>query len=388
MNAPLDSLVYSQQSTPEINLAAPTDRRADIDAKQVRLATLLPEVGCEGLLVLDPDNFAWLTAGGAARGSADPADLPALYFSPEGRWALCSNVDSQRLFDEELDGLGFQLKEWPWHWGRTQLLADLCQGRKVGCDVAFQGCKVVADHLRPLRRQMSSYEQACYRALGQLVSHALEATCRTLAVGETEREVAGQLSHRLLHRGAYPVLIGVAADGRARHYRQFGFTSAPIRSLCVVRAVARKYGLCAAASRTVCLGPPDAAARRDHDTCCKVSASYIASSWPDAMVKQILGSGRRFYQMSDAEHEWLQAPQGNITGRAAIELPLLPTSEDLLRSGWVVTWHTSAGAALSCDTFLITDDGPRAVTAPEHWPLKRIRLQGAEFVRPDLLIRS
>ena len=42
---------------------------------------------------------------------------------------------------------------------------------------------------------------------------------------------------------------------------------------------------------------------------------------------------------------------------------------------------------MSCDTFLISEEGPRSITAAENWPLKRIRVQGAEFVRPDLLIR-
>src|SRR5207249_7734032 len=130
------------------------------------------------LLVLEPENFTWLTAGGAARGVADPADLPALYFSPEGRWALCSNVDSQRIFDEEIDGLGFQLKEWPWHWGRAGLLADLCQGRNVAADTPIEGCQSLAEQLRKLRLTLSEYDRACYRALGQVLSHALEATGR------------------------------------------------------------------------------------------------------------------------------------------------------------------------------------------------------------------
>src|SRR5262249_55680442 len=135
-------------------------------------------------------------------------------------------------------------------------------------------------------------------------------------------------------------------------------------------------------------GPPDPAVRRDHDTACKVTATYIASSWPDAVVRQILGSGRRIYQVSGAEHEWLHGPQGCVTGRAPVELALTPHCEDVLGSGWAVNWRASAGAALSCDTFLITDEGPRAVTVPENWPLKRIRIQGAEFVRPDLLVRT
>jgi hypothetical protein len=39
---------------------------------------------------------------------------------------------------------------------------------------------VVGNQLRHLRRKLSTYEQACYRALGQIISHALEACCRTL----------------------------------------------------------------------------------------------------------------------------------------------------------------------------------------------------------------
>jgi Xaa-Pro dipeptidase len=226
MNLTEDTRV-NPPSQPEMNLTGPADRRADVEYKQQLVAQLLTLTGCDGLLVLKPENFSWLTAGGASRGVVDDEALPALYYTAESRWVLCANVDTQRLFDEELDGLGFQLKEWPWHWGRTQLLLDLCQGRNAGCDVAFESCKVVAEELSKRRRVLTGYEQACYRALGQIVSHALEATGRTLSKGETEREIAGQLSHRLLHRGAIPVIISVAADGRSRHYRQTGFTATP-----------------------------------------------------------------------------------------------------------------------------------------------------------------
>src|SRR5712692_903009 len=180
-------------SAEPINLASVTaaaDRRADLDAKQNRIAKLLQEVGCEGLLVLDADNFAWLTSGAAARGVVDPADLPALYFSADQRWVVASNVDSQRLFDEELDGLGFQLKQWPWHGDREQLLADLCHGRTVASDRPGGGVKPVGEQLRRLRRVLTPYEKACFRAIGAIVSHALEATCRNLPPNETEREAA------------------------------------------------------------------------------------------------------------------------------------------------------------------------------------------------------
>src|SRR5262245_11112206 len=245
------------------------DRRADIDDKQARVAGLLKEAGCEGLLLFEPENFSWLTSGGTTRGVLDRAESPILFFNMDQRWVLSSNVDSQRIFDEEVDGLGFQLKEWPWYWGREQFLADLCQGKKLATDRPYGNCQVVAQKLRHMRLTLSVYEQACMRTLGQILSHALEATCRTMSQNQTERETAGQISHRLLHRGAQPVVLGVAADGRSRLYRQFGYTETPVRRYCVLTGVARKYGLVAAASRSVCFGPPDDTFRQEFETACK-----------------------------------------------------------------------------------------------------------------------
>ncbi len=321
------------------------------------------------------------------RGLLDPEAAPVLYCNGEHRWLLASNVDSQRIFDEEIDGLGFQLKEWPWHWGREQLLASLSENRRIACDRPRPGATHVAEAIQKLRRSLTIYEQACHRALGQLVAHSLEATCRTIEPGESEREIVGQISHRLLHRGAQPLVVTAAADGRSRLYRQFGYTSVPVRQSLVVLATARKYGLSVTASRSMSFGTPDAQFQQDHNAVCRVSASYLASTWPDAVPREILLAGRRIYLISGYEHEWLLAPQGHLTGRAIVEQTLTPNTEDLFESNWAVTWNTSAGAGVSCDTFHITDQGPVALTPTEIWPLKRIRIQGAEFVRPDILIR-
>lgn len=375
-------------SAGELSLAGPTDRRSDVDAKQALVADLLKDVGADGLLVLQPENFSWLTSGGAARSCLDTEGLPGLYFNSEGRWLLACNTDTQRIFDEEIDGLGFQLKEWPWHAGRSQLLSELCQGRNTALDTAVVDGVLVADRLAVARRTLTEYERACYRALGQLISHALEATGRTFRQGDSEREVAGQIGHRLIHRGAMPVSITVAADGRSRNYRQGSFTATPIRNYAVLKVTARKYGLCATASRSVSFGAPDSLFRKEHDAASKVCATYVASSWPDAVPRQILGGGQRIYQLVGAEAEWFLAQQGYITGRACVEMALTPKNENLLQPNWAITWQASIGAAISCDTFLIGDEGARAVTGAESWPLKRIRTQGAEFVRPDVLIRE
>lgn len=369
-----------------------SDRRADIEAKQGRIASLLRDSGREGFLCLEPENFTWITSGATPRGHLDPLSHPAVYCNLDARWIIASNVDSQRLFEEELDGQGFQLKEWPWHWGREQFLADLCTGRKLACD-RLPSPEMAGDfqlfgpQLAKMRRCLSPYEQACLFALGQTVAHALEAACRTMQRTETEREVAGQLAHRLMHRGVYPIHIGVAADGRSRLYRRFGFTSTPIERYAVLVATGRKYGLHVTASRTVCFGEIPEDLRKEQSAVVRVSASYLASTWPDAVPREILLAGKRIYLLAGYEHEWLLSPQGFVTGRVPVELGFTPQTSELLEPGWAITWNASAGAALSCDTYLVTEKGPRSITPPEVWPMKRIRIQGAECIRPDILIR-
>jgi Xaa-Pro aminopeptidase len=386
-----NDLVLAAPTVTAFQLEVGSDRRADIEHKQAQVAALLRETARDGLLLFTPENFYWMTSGGTPRGSIDSESAPLLYLTHDCRWVICSNVDSQRLFDEEFDGQGFQLKEWPWHWGRSQFLADLYPGRKIACDqvpVGVEGDFLPVDtQLRRLRRTLTLYEQACLVGMGQLLSHALEATCRTLQRNETEREVAGQLAHRLLHRGVQPVHIGVAADGRARTYRRHGFTSMPVKQFVTLNATVRKYGLHATASRTVCFGEPTDEMRNEQNAVVRVSASYLASTWPDALPREILLAGRRIYLLSGFEHEWILAPQGFLTGRIPVELLFTPQGGDLLEPGHAVTWNASAGAAVSCDTFLVTEKGPRPVTPPELWPQKRIRIQGHECIRPDILVR-
>src|SRR5262249_1700299 len=121
MSSPPEQVVQPQEKKG----ATAAERRADIDANQAQVAALLAEVDCEALFIFEPENFSWFTSGATPRSILDPHQLPGLFVAPEIRALMASNVDAQRLFDEELDGLGFQLKEWPWQAGREQLMSYL-----------------------------------------------------------------------------------------------------------------------------------------------------------------------------------------------------------------------------------------------------------------------
>ncbi|GBD35001.1 hypothetical protein HRbin36_00105 [bacterium HR36] len=363
------------------------DRRADVDAKHERVAKLLEEQGWEGLLILDPANVAWFTSGATARGLCPDWEQPALFITPMQRWVLASNAESQRLFDEELDGMGFLLKEWQWDWRRDYLLRSLAQAKRLACDRPFLDLPSAAEWLAERRRCLTPYEQACCRQLAEVVVHAVEAACRNLQPRETEREVAGQVAHRLLRRGAWPVHISVSADGRSQRYRRHGFTAVPIERWCVVSATGRKYGLHVSVARTVSFGAAEPAVREAHYNACKVLAALVAASWPDAIVREVFQAARRIYDLVGAEHEWHYAPLGYVLGREPVEAVLYPDMDAAMQIGWTLFWSPSIGPATSGETVVVTSQGPTVLTSVEAWPVVLVRVSGMQLQLPGILER-
>lgn len=89
-------------------------RLADVDEKHARVRSLLTASGADALLLQDPANIAWFTAG------ADPARCMAegcqtsLFVTDDARLFATNAVDSAQLFEREAFGLGFQLKQREW----------------------------------------------------------------------------------------------------------------------------------------------------------------------------------------------------------------------------------------------------------------------------------
>jgi Xaa-Pro dipeptidase len=363
-------------------------RRADVDAKQTIVGRVLEELGCEAAILFMPAHVAWFCGGINVRGLIADTERPGIYTTGRGRWLVCANADTQRLFDEELDRLGFQLKEWQWAVGRAVLLGELVAGKKVAADRPFPGIQMLNDRLRPELRPLAASDQERYRALGRVVVHAVEATARTMGRGQTEEEVAGQVAHRLYHRGAEADTISVTADGRGATYRRAGFTDAAANSTCVIQATGTRDGLYVTASRTVCFGRPDEAFRKEHDTACRLSGVYRSLSTPGGSVGSAGEAGRWLTADTPFEYEWRHTPPGYGAGWFAAEELRRAGHEEKFVANQAVVWQARVGSAAVVDTVLVGEAGPVPVTPPEGWPFKRVRMQDRTSDVPDLLVRE
>jgi hypothetical protein len=362
-------------------------RRADIDAKQALVARVLADLGCEGAILLMPSHVAWFTGGMTSRGLIADTDRPGVYTTGRARWLVCSNTDTRRLFDEELDQLGFQLKEWAWPTGRAVLLGELVAGKTVAADRPFPHLKLINDRLRAELRPLLPFDRERFDELGKTLTHAVEATARGLTPGETEAEIAGQVAHRLCRHGVEPVGLSVTADGRGKVYRRAGYTDARAETACVITATAARHGLHATCSRTVCFGQPAPGFRAEYEAACKLSGVYRLASVPGGSVGMAVESGRAVTAGGTFAEEWRQALPGYGAGWFPAEELRRSGGDEPFRADQPVTWLARVGAAAVADTVVVANGGGACVTPPDGWPYKRLTARGKELEIPDILVR-
>jgi Xaa-Pro aminopeptidase len=372
---------------------SPTDdrlaaRRADIDAKQELVAHILEEMNCEAVVLLMPAHVAWFTSGLTAGGLLADSERPGVYTNGRQRWLLCSNVDTHRLFDEEIDQLGFQLKEWTWTSGRADLLFNVTAGRSVAADRPFPNVPMVNDRLRPLLRVLSPYEQESYRELGAAVAHAVEATGRAVEIGDTEEEIAGHLGYRLLHHSIEPAALAVTADERGAKFRRAGFSTAPVARTCVIQATGQRGGLFVTAARAVSFGPPPDDFRAAHELAVKLTAIYRSYARPGATLGNASEATGIVLTGTPFEFDDRLSQPGYGTGRFPAEELRKAGTDEPLQVGQAVVWQPRIGPAACAETVLVTEADPVTVTPPVDWPFKRISVRGITADIPDLLVRK
>ena len=363
-------------------------RRGQVERNQLRIVAWLDANNYHGVVLTRADSLAWFTAGGdLGQDLGGDEGSVALFVNRGSRAVLTDNVQSARVFEEELAGLGFQLKERPWHADETRIIAELAHNRRVATDAHHPGLIPESTTLRTLRTPLTPFERDRLRALGRTLTLAVEATCGNFLPGESEADIAGHLAHRLFREGVVPVDLRVAGDDRLARYRQPVFKSAPIERRATITATGRRHGLCASVTRTVAFGPIPAQVQADHTAASMVDATCIYFSRPGEPVAEVLRRARRIYEKAGRPHEWNLDYQGSFIGYAPNEGWLTPDGATILTSGQAIRWNPSVGAARSEDTIVIDGRGFEVVTEAQTWPKIAVSVKGFAIDRPAILQR-
>ncbi|VAX38720.1 hypothetical protein MNBD_PLANCTO02-2631 [hydrothermal vent metagenome] len=375
------------RSSGEIPLAD-YDRIIDVKQKHQQIADFLQAHQYDAVILQSPHNFSWMTSGGDNSRAGSSETTASLFITPDARLVATSNVDSARLFEHEIPGLGFQLKERPWHEPCIGLLEDLCRGRTVASDTGILRTFDISAQLHNMRIPLSSLECERMRDLGKKLAHAVEATARNFQYGQTEAEIAGQISHRLIKHRIIPERIQIRAIKKNPIYPHWTFSNEKVESAVIISAVGRLHGLCVGVSRTVSFGEPETPILGAHHRAVLMQATGMFFSKPEWEVFEIWKRLQRIYEKFGCENEWQLADQGHIIGYQTSEIPIVPKSEFRVTPRMPIHWHPSIGPATVGDTILVGEEGFELLTPMEEWPRLNVEVKGVVFTRPDILRRS
>ena len=372
--------------------AALAARRADVEEKHGGLVAYLDETGLDAVVLGRADSLAWFTSGGdLGQSTTRPRPASAWAFvNRKCRSLFTDNVQSARVFEEEVAGLGFQLKERPWY--RRPRRGRL-RPRPVQVDRLRRRparLSPTPGRLRALRWPLSTVERQRLRELGRTLTLAVEATCRNFQPGETEADIAGHLAHRLLREGvdagrasgspattAWPAI----ASRRSR--------PPPIRNRATIAAVGRRHGLCASATRTVSFGPVDAEFRAAH-TPRGDGRRHLHLLLPARRGRSPRSSAgaKRIYEKFDHPHEWTLDYQGALIGYSPREMVLRPELTTRPRPrDWPSAGAPRSNSARSEDTVVVDARGYEVVTEAQDWPKIEVQVKGFTMPRPAILER-
>jgi len=341
-----------------------------------------------GVALTRQDNFAWATCGGDNHVAiATDGGVATLVVTEDAATVVTTNIEAERIANEELQDLGIEVAAFEWHQNRLAQLVCEIGGARVGADTGIDGTELLSPAFAELRWQLTEGEIERYRWLGRRVADAVAGTCKAIQPGETEDSIAGMLSAKLLGDGITPGVVLVAVDERIEKYRHPIPKLQQLERCAMVVTCGRRWGLYISCTRLVHFGPLPEELARKHQACCDVDAAFILATEPGTAVSDIFSGAVEAYASAGFEDEWKFHHQGGATGYGTRDYKGTLYDEHIVLENQAFAWNPSIRGTKSEDTILATSNGPEVLSAAWDWPMRTARFAGREIQRPDILVR-
>lgn len=359
------------------------NRKEEFQAKLAKLRGVMQEHDISNVLITEAHNFSWLCCGAenfvffAMSQGAAP-----LMVTPDKVLLVSSNIESVRLFAEEMEDLEIEDQHHLWYLSNDEINAHF-QKLVSG---SWRKDTEMAEEFRLLRDPLMQDEITRYRWLGEQAEEALRITCQQIKPGMTEYQAAGLLAKAAYERAIFPALILIASDDRAYNFRHPLPTKKEIENHVMVVLSARRYGLITSTTRMVALGAIDEELHKRHEAVCTVDAAMILASIPGNTLGSVLQTGIDTYKEQGYPDEWKLHHQGGITGYQGRTAKGLPDSTQMILENQAVAWNPSIAGTKSEDTVLVKDDSFEVITQAKEWPMIQVTIDGNTIERSGFYI--
>ncbi len=362
------------------------NRSESQDRKIAALRMLLASRQGRGILLQSQAAASWLTGARTFINLAAETSCLQVLVTEDAVHCLANNIEALRLQQEEATGYDARWVDYPWYDpGQSRRLVERLAGsssRPLLTESDIDG------ELFELMNVLDAYEQEVMRRLAADTVEAVQEVAREFAPGESEFAVAGRLARAFWERGAEPIVLLVAGDGRAMLRRHPVPTDQGIEHYGLLVACGRRQGLVASATRSVAFGRLPDDLRERQAASGYVDAVAIAHSRPGVALTDLFARIQQAYEERGFPGEWERHHQGGVGGYGSRTRLAIPSSDAVLRAGMTVAWNPTVMGAKSEDTCLVREDWPEILGVKAGtWPTTEHRVAGLTLPRPDILAR-
>lgn len=362
-------------------------QKNEISMKENRLFSFLEYFNKDGVLISRRDNFAWTTCGGFSginkfiqEGVAD------LLIFQNKKYLITSNIEIHRFDDEEVCGQGYELVDYNWYKSKDTTIRSLIENKRVASDTGFLKTENLSRQLKKLRYSLVEEEIERLRELSQLSAKAMSEVCNEVKEGDTEFEIAANLTWKLMKYGAHVPVCLVAADERIEKYRHPIPTDKHVKNYVMIVLCAEKKGLIVSMTRLVSFTALPQELVEKHNACMRIDAVFINNTRTGMKVSDIFNKGIKMYEECGYPYEWKYHHQGGSAGYEGRDYVATFDTKEKVEENQMFAWNPSITGTKSEDTILVTKDGQEILTEIADWPMKEIQIENRTIRRPDILI--
>ncbi len=356
--------------------------------KLKRIQDYLKETGYAAMLLATRENFAWLTGGGNNEVFwTSDVGFGVLLVTLDDVTLVAHSMDLDRIYDDELLGLGIKKHMIRWHQeSREQSALNLVNGACVS-DVMIEGagCKPL-DIIR-LHYPLMDSEVAQYIENGKAYECIISEIAQRIEPGMTENSVAALAAQKYINAGFRIKTLLIGSDERIGKYRHPNPSDKKIEKLILLHPGVYKDGLNIYATRMVAFGKeiPDSFYKK-YEQLNMLEAQAAAMSRPGMQLKDILEKRKAFLADNGGSDEFENHFPGSLVGYTnGTAAPLIEnwTIEENMVFGWYITL---TGAKVE-ETVIASPDGGNLITVNGMWPAKRYQYEDYQCELPIVLKR-
>ena len=373
----------------EIASGAQGARRAEIAEKFSRLRQWLEGSGLDAVLLQRHENLAWISAGQieARVGILSETGVAALLLLRNGqRFAIVPNNEADRLADEELTDLGYEVVSRPWH--ALDLVAEarrLAPG-KTASDTLIAGLLFI--QFSGLRAPLFPSEEARYRLLAQQTAAVVSKALLALEPGVSEYEMEAMVAGPLLSMAIFPSVLLMAVDERILRYKHAVARGSRLRRFGMLNLCTRRWGLAVSITRFVHFGPMPPELARGFHTASQVNAALQHATRVGATADSLFQVAVTAYAAGGFPGEEQRHHQGGACGYLEREWVARPGGKERVQAPQAFAWNPSARGGKVEDTTLATERGIEVLTHTPELPEVAHELEGSVYRSAGVLIRS